>query len=141
MDTGLQQRVVLVTGGSAGIGAATAVAFAREGAKVAITYRKDERSAAAVVAAITEAGGEGRDPTAPPSPACTAWPAAWPGRAAATASWSTSSHPASPSPSGARTSRSRSSTGSPRAHRRAACRRRTTSPSWSCSSVPAPTAT
>lgn len=59
MDTGLQQRVVLVTGGSAGIGAATAVAFAREGAKVAITYQKDEQSAAAVVTAITQAGGEG----------------------------------------------------------------------------------
>jgi 3-oxoacyl-[acyl-carrier protein] reductase len=58
METGLQQRVVLVTGGSAGIGAATAAAFAREGARVAITYQKDERSAAAVVAAITQAGGE-----------------------------------------------------------------------------------
>lgn len=58
MDTGLKNRVVLVTGGSAGIGAATAIAFAREGAKVAITYQKDEQSADAVVAAITGFGGE-----------------------------------------------------------------------------------
>jgi 3-oxoacyl-[acyl-carrier protein] reductase len=54
----LKQRVVLVTGGSAGIGAASAVAFAREGAKVAITFQKNEQSAAEVVSAITQAGGE-----------------------------------------------------------------------------------
>jgi 3-oxoacyl-[acyl-carrier protein] reductase len=37
-DTGLKDKVVIVTGANHGIGAATAVAFAREGAKVFITY-------------------------------------------------------------------------------------------------------
>jgi 3-oxoacyl-[acyl-carrier protein] reductase len=38
LDTGLKDKVVIVTGGNHGIGAATAVAFAREGARVFITY-------------------------------------------------------------------------------------------------------
>jgi 3-oxoacyl-[acyl-carrier protein] reductase len=37
-DTGLKDKVVLVTGANHGIGAATALAFAREGAKVFITF-------------------------------------------------------------------------------------------------------
>jgi 3-oxoacyl-[acyl-carrier protein] reductase len=37
-DTGLKDKVVIVTGANHGIGAATAVALAREGAKVFITY-------------------------------------------------------------------------------------------------------
>ncbi|MEX0167595.1 SDR family NAD(P)-dependent oxidoreductase [Streptomyces sp. LMG1-1-1.1] len=47
---------VLVTGGSRGIGAATAVRLAREGADVAFTYVQDERRAAAVAARIEAAG-------------------------------------------------------------------------------------
>ena len=38
MDTGLKDKVVIVTGANHGIGAAIASAFAREGAKVFITY-------------------------------------------------------------------------------------------------------
>jgi 3-oxoacyl-[acyl-carrier protein] reductase len=38
LDTGLKDKVVIVTGANHGIGAATAEAFAREGAKVFITY-------------------------------------------------------------------------------------------------------
>jgi len=38
IDTGLKDKVVIVTGANHGIGAATAVAFAREGAKVFLNY-------------------------------------------------------------------------------------------------------
>jgi 3-oxoacyl-[acyl-carrier protein] reductase len=45
LDTGLKSKVVLVTGANHGIGAATAVAFAREGADVFLTYlRVSERA-------------------------------------------------------------------------------------------------
>jgi NAD(P)-dependent dehydrogenase (short-subunit alcohol dehydrogenase family) len=49
-------KVVLVTGGTSGIGAATAVAFAREGAKVVLSGRR-EKEGLAVVEQITKAGG------------------------------------------------------------------------------------
>ncbi len=38
IDTGLKNRVVLITGANHGIGAATAKAFAREGASVFLNY-------------------------------------------------------------------------------------------------------
>ncbi|MFB8042272.1 SDR family NAD(P)-dependent oxidoreductase [Streptomyces hydrogenans] len=47
---------VLVTGGSRGIGAATAVRLAREGADVAFTYVRDETAAEKVAARIDAAG-------------------------------------------------------------------------------------
>lgn len=51
----LENRIAFVTGGAGGIGAATAIAFAAEGAKVAVADLKDP---AETVAAITAAGGE-----------------------------------------------------------------------------------
>jgi NAD(P)-dependent dehydrogenase (short-subunit alcohol dehydrogenase family) len=56
MTTGFVGRVALVSGGGQGIGAATAVALAREGADVAFSYRRDETAAAQTVAAIEAHG-------------------------------------------------------------------------------------
>jgi len=53
----LKDRVVLVTGASRGIGAATARLMAAHGAAVAVNYLQNEKAAEAVVADITKAGG------------------------------------------------------------------------------------
>jgi NAD(P)-dependent dehydrogenase (short-subunit alcohol dehydrogenase family) len=45
MDLGLNGKAVLVTGGTRGIGHAIAIAYAAEGARVAITYANDEAAA------------------------------------------------------------------------------------------------
>ncbi len=50
-------QTVVVTGASRGIGAATAKAFAAEGARVAINYRSDEDGARATKTAIDAEGG------------------------------------------------------------------------------------
>lgn len=58
IDTGLRQKIVIVTGAAAGIGRATAVRFAEEGAVVAAWDVNDD-DAAAVMNELRAAGGEG----------------------------------------------------------------------------------
>jgi len=53
----LERKVALVTGGASGIGRATALAMAREGARVAVADRTEE-IAAGTVALINAAGGQ-----------------------------------------------------------------------------------
>jgi len=54
----LAPRTALITGGSRGIGRATAQLLARAGARVAINYVRDEASANGLVREIRASGGE-----------------------------------------------------------------------------------
>ena len=59
MDLGLEGKGALVTGGSLGIGSAIALELAREGANVAVNYRRHDTEAKAVVAEIERLGRKG----------------------------------------------------------------------------------
>ena len=52
MKLGLEDKVVLVTGGSRGIGRAASLLFGEAGARVAISFQKNEAAAREVVARI-----------------------------------------------------------------------------------------
>src|SRR5688572_12878985 len=54
----LEGKVVLVSGGSTGIGAAAARAFAAHGARTMVHYNASKEAAEALVSGISAAGGE-----------------------------------------------------------------------------------
>ncbi|HOC44557.1 MAG TPA: 3-oxoacyl-ACP reductase FabG [Thermoanaerobaculales bacterium] len=58
IETGLKDKVVIVTGAAAGIGRATALRFAEEGSRVA-AWDVNDAGAAALVSEIEAAGGTG----------------------------------------------------------------------------------
>jgi len=58
IETGLRDKVVIVTGGAAGIGAATALRFAQEGCRIAVWDVRDASSGPAAEELRLAAGGD-----------------------------------------------------------------------------------
>src|SRR5262249_10386152 len=58
MKNRFENKVAVITGGTSGIGRATAVAFAREGAKILLTGRR-EIGGGGTMQLVKEGGGEG----------------------------------------------------------------------------------
>jgi 3-oxoacyl-[acyl-carrier protein] reductase len=54
----LKDRIAIITGGSRGIGAATAIMFAKAGAHIVFTYSKNEKAANFIVQKVKNEGGE-----------------------------------------------------------------------------------
>jgi 3-oxoacyl-[acyl-carrier protein] reductase len=54
----LKDKVVIVTGSSSGIGQATAVRFAKEGAKIVVNYRANEAGGKETIKLLEEAGAD-----------------------------------------------------------------------------------
>ena len=71
MDTGLNGKVALVTGGGRDVGAEICRSLAAEGAKVAINYHSSKDEADQLVAEIQAAGGTAKAVQADISPAAT----------------------------------------------------------------------
>ncbi|HEV2685962.1 MAG TPA: SDR family NAD(P)-dependent oxidoreductase, partial [Actinomycetota bacterium] len=55
----MSERVALVTGASRGIGRASAIGLAKQGARVAINYREDKDGAEETLSAVRAAGTDG----------------------------------------------------------------------------------
>jgi 3-oxoacyl-[acyl-carrier protein] reductase len=58
MELGIRDRVAIVTGSSRGIGRAAALLLAKEGARVVVTYHRQQAAAEEVLAEIANSGGD-----------------------------------------------------------------------------------